>query len=244
MKGFESHLSGRALPGIRQAVMLVGVAAALWGGLPGCATSSFTYRSVRVGRVPEGSSIAVTVWAPKAEGTELTELEGYLSAGLLDRGLKVRTMRPELLLGRSNLARLFPKGAYSTLQGLALGLRRGGALQGDPKAMEGMLSKTEMDDAKKRLDGLVALVKELPEAFSIKYLLVVHRFDRWGFAAYTVNIRSNTILGVLVVSGDRDGFVEALGYPASGRVGRDSSDGDASRLELMRFAEHVARFVR
>lgn len=244
MRGIESRL--QRWTALRQWPLftLLGVTAAIGCGLAGCAPNTFTYRSARVGRVPEGASVAVTVWAPHAEGTALVALEGYLSASLLDRGLKVRTLRPELLLGRSTLARLFPKGAYSTLEGLARGLGRGGTLQGDPKTLEGLLAKTEMDDAKKRLEGLVALVKELPEAFSVKYLVVVHQFSRWGYIAYTVNVASNTILGVLAVSGDRDGFVEALGHPASGRMGRESVDGDASRLELLRFAEHVARFVR
>ena len=212
--------------------------ATLGAGVAGC--GSYTLTTARSSALSRDASIAVSVWADERYQDDLEAFEAHLTAVLVRRGHEVRPVRLEHYTGRQLLERLLPQDSYSVLGMLSSAYvepEEGGI--DTSRAIE-VTERNEMDDARSRLEGIVQLAQAIPSSWAVQNILIVHRFDRYGFAAYVVNLENARVTHTMVVSGDQAGFMRALGQPTDGRW-TGAADGSPTRLEFMRWAEFVAR---
>lgn len=222
----------------RPVKLIVLPAFALWLVVaPGCAR--YTLIEARSEQIKPTSMVAISVWAPGEMGYGATALEAYLTAALIQRSVKVRPLRLELILGQGLLPTIMPEGAYSARRAVTLGMSAGGEIEGSPQTVAKVLESNELNDAASRLAALAELARAVPVSLGIDYLLVVHRFDTYGYAAYLVNLREQRIVNAFVISGTRLGFWKALGSPRHGRE-YGANDGDASRMEILRLVDYIA----
>ncbi len=206
--------------------------------LSGCA--KYTLVEARATRVPTTAVVGLSVWAPEALGSGPAILEGYLTAALVDRGFIVRPLSLEVLAGRSLLRRALPQKPYSARRALAQGLAAGGELEGDDALIAQTLNANELDDARERLAGMVKVAAAVRSEWKLDVMLVVHRFDTFGYAVYVVDLAKERVIQMVVVSGTRKGFQKALGEPQKG-ISELAEDGDVSRMDLLRLADNIAR---
>ena len=211
--------------------------------LGGC-KSKFTLRAAALRPIAERSKVAVSVWDPDLEGPGPCALEGYLTAALVARKYSVKALSLELLVGRAVLNRVMPTTPFSGVEAVIRAMPEGGELEAGDGIINKMFDATELSDAVKRYPFILNLAKRIPEDWDLQYLVIVHRFDSFGYASYVINLPANVIEQVVVVSGNKDGFVSALGGPKGGRGASDSVDGDVSRLEMLRLAEFIADKMR
>ncbi|MFC1482175.1 hypothetical protein ACFL51_00050 [Myxococcota bacterium] len=230
----------------------------LWGCGP-----KFTLYEHSTRKLSERATIAVSVWdsLPKsfwgsktsAKAPPLTALEGYLSVALMARGFRVKPVKLELLLNQQLLQRLLPdcgcqcRRPERSLKILGKHIGSVKVDESDPATPEKAAGKpdprprmlTETQRAQHWLFGLVELTDALPKKLKTRYLLVVHRFSRFGFSVYLVDLLKRNLNYAMVVSGNAPGFELAVGDPKAGkRIG--AVDGDDSRMELLRLAQYVA----
>jgi len=203
------------------------------------ACAKYTMHSSRVKKVDPMSTIALAVWTPDEMYPSLSVLEGYMTTAIMSRGFAVYTMRLEMLAGSSMLRRIFPEGAYSAGKGFSKGMARGGRIEGETGFLEKTLERNEVVDAELRFEGLIRLANRLPKEWGVQYLLVVHRFAEYGFASYVIQLEEKKIVNAFVITGNEEGFVEALGDPRQGRF-LNADDGDGTNMELLRVADHIA----
>jgi hypothetical protein len=204
----------------------------------GCA--KYTLRRARAVKLDPGSKIAVSVWSPRSKGAAPDAMEGYLTAALVGRDFDVRTIQLELIAGRSLLHRALPEGTYAAREAMVRGMARGGELDVSPAELSALLRVNELDDGKRRMKLLAELAAMVPKQWGVDYLLAVHQFDTFGYAAYTIQLKTRRVINVVVVSGNREGISGALGAPKKGKFSMNAQDGDVSRLELLRLAEYIA----
>jgi len=100
------------------------------------------------------------------------------------------------------------------------------------------MQSSELDDARSRLSALARLIRAVPTSLGLDYLLVVQRFDTYGYASYLVNLADQRVVNAFVISGTRSGFMKALGPPKHGRAIM-AEDGDVSRMEMLRLANYI-----
>jgi len=217
------------------AVALAGLALIL--GLAGCA--KFTMNTVSATRLAKGATVGVVLMTPDKEPGSMTAMEGYLTVSLMARGLQVTSIRLEQLVGDAMLKRALPGGTFSASENFARGLSKGGELEADEEFVGQMLTANEMSEASQRLTALVGLTKDFRESLGLQYLLVVHQFDAYGYAVYAVRLEDRAVVSAMVVSGNRDGYIEALGEPVAGIRSR-AKDGDVTRLDYLRLSEFIA----
>ena len=211
--------------------------------LCGCKTK-FTLRTAALRPIAERSKVAVTVWDEDVEGHGPCALEGYLTAALVARKYAVRALSLELLVGRAVLKRIMPTEPFSGVEAVIKGMPEGAELEAGDGIINKMFDANELSDGAKRYPFILDLAKRIPTDWDVSYLLVVHRFDTFGYAAYVVNLPSNVIEQVVMISGNKAGFVTALAGPKGGRGSSDSEDGDVSRMEMLRLAEFIADLMR
>jgi len=212
---------------------------AVLGALLIAACARYTFKQGATAGVPPNSIMAVSVWDPDVEGRGPSALEGYLTTSLVARGYRVRPLQLELIVGRSVLQRILPHGAYSAHEALIEGMKKGGQVEADQEVIVRALELDEMDDAKSRLEGIAEIGAALPKSMGIQYMVVVHRFDEFGYAVYAINVNQNTVVHALVVSGNQRGFQKALGDPDTSAFMR-AEDGDNTRMEMLRLSEFIA----
>lgn len=223
--------SGRCLSFFSMVVLVVMIT--------GCA--KYTFREAGVAKIRRGAMLGVSVLESSTKDlTGPTALEGYLTAALIGAKFQVRPLNLEVLAGRSMLRRLLPDGAYSLRKAMARGIGRGGEIEADKPFIERTLNSNELHDARSRLQGFTQLARAIPKDLNLDYMVVVHKFDTFGFAAYVVDLKKVQYIRVIVMSGNRDGYEEALGDPEAGTA-ELAQDGDETRMEMLRLAEFLAQ---
>ncbi len=188
---------------------------------------------------PQRSQIAVAVWQDGDYDSDPSELQAYLTVALVNKGFKARAFNLEMLFGRSYLKRLMTGDLYAPTDGMVAGMKKGGMIEGDAAALEDFIPRTEKLDEVARYKTMEKLAKDLPGDWDYNYLMVVHQFDTWSFASYVIDIESKDVVNMVVLSGSRDGFINALNQPKIGKVGSDAQDGDVSRLHWLRLAGYL-----
>jgi hypothetical protein len=204
----------------------------------GC--SAFTLRTARVDALEEGVSIAVAVESNDRYSSDREPLEGFFTAALISRGFKVRPIRLDHYVGPQLLEELFPNGHYSLIEGLTRGMAQSGSIEGTTEEIGEMLDLTELDDANSRLEGLVELARAMPSTWAVQYLLVAHRFDRYGFAVYVVDLQNGHVSHIVVIAANQRGFRIVLGRNQAGRSA-DRRFTTVNRPDLIRLAEFVVQ---
>lgn len=203
----------------------------------GCGTK-YSTRYVKQQSLPRHSAVALSVFSAEDNGSAPTVLEAYMTAALMGRGYKVHTLKLELLLGKDVLRRTLCtmcKGATSGGGGGLFGKVTGG---GSSKCK--LRSSVDTNVSPKRFNSLFELLSASKEKLKIRYHVVVHKFDTYGYAVYVVDRTTEQVLMAYVVSANSKGFGVAVEEPNKGDH-REAKDGDVTNLHYLRLAEHIVR---
>lgn len=201
--------------------------------------SKYTYITAKQAKVQKGAKIAVVVWDSVSEQTPslLTE---YLYAALSQKGHTVTIFNPNYLLGEDLSVLLYPQGEYSFGKSVTQGSAGGGKVTGDAEYIQtAIVERTEITDATLRFRQLEALKKELAGS-GIDHLLIVRRFDFFGFSAQVLEMKDFRIISSLTFQGNDVGFEKVVAKHNLGSKGAYSETGDTSKLELLNIASLIA----
>lgn len=169
-------------------------------------------------KVPtDGTKVAVFVYSEKGVQNQPDELQAYLTTALLARGFRARAIDVELGFAKTQLAGL-ENGKYAGGEGLIRALSGNGKVEGDLKAFEGLLNRTEKNDEIARYQMLEVFLKQLPNSWDFNYLLVVHQMSDFSYASYFINMATHDVVNSFVISGNARGFRTALPKPQTGAI--------------------------
>ncbi|MBN2530371.1 MAG: hypothetical protein JXR76_28540 [Deltaproteobacteria bacterium] len=206
----------------------------------GCIScSKYTYITSKQARVHKGARVAVVVWDNVSEESP-SLLNDYLIAALTQKGHTVTVFNPNYLLGDDMSLFLYPEGEYAAGRAIAEGLRQGGKITGDAKELQQtVLNRTEVSDAIMRYNQLDHLKRRLKQS-GIDHLLIVRRFDFFGFSAQVLELKDFRIISSLTFQGNDIGFEKVVARHNLGTKGAYAQTGDVSRLELLQMASLIA----
>lgn len=201
--------------------------------------SKYTYITAKQAQVHKGARIAVVVQDDiSTESPSL--LNDYLIAALSQKGHTVTVFNVNYLLGDDLTKILYPEGAYSFGKAVTEGVAAGGKITGDAKDVRTeILQRTEVSDALLRLRQLERIKKVLIQS-GIDHLLVVRRFDFYGFSAQVVELEKMRVISSLAFKGNEIGFKKVVTKHNLGAKGAYTEPGDISRLELLHMASLIA----
>ena len=201
--------------------------------------SKYTYITAKQARVQKGARIAVVVWDDiSTESPSL--LNDYLVAALSQKGHTVTVFDVNYLLGDDLIRSLYPEGEYSFGKAVTEGVAGGGKITGDARDIRGeIFNRTEVSDATLRFKQLEKLKRALIQS-GIDHLLVVRRFDFYGFSAQVVELENLQVISSLVFKGNEVGFKKVVAKHNLGAKGAYTEPGDISRLELLHMASLIA----
>ena len=201
--------------------------------------SKYTFITSKQARVHKGAPIAVVVWDSVSEESP-SLLNEYIIAALTQKGHTVTLLNPNYLLGDDLSRYLYPEGEYSFGQAVTDGVKNGGKISGDSdEILKAILERTEISDATLRFKQLQELKAAL-QSTGIEHLLIVRRFDFYGFSAQVLELKDFRIISSLTFQGNDIGFDRVVSQHNLGSKGAYSQTGDISRLELLNMASLIA----
>lgn len=201
--------------------------------------SKYTFITSKQAKVHKGAPIAVVVWDSVSEESP-SLLNDYIIAALTQKGHTVTILNPNYLLGDDLSVHLYPEGEYSFGKSVTEGVRGGGKISGDASDINtAILERTEVTDATLRFKQL-NILKEKLKSSGVEHLLIVRRFDFYGFSAQVLEMQDFRIISSLTFQGNDIGFEKVVSKHNLGTMGAYSETGDISRLELLHMASLIA----
>ena len=160
-----------------------------------------------------------------------------MTAALMGRGLRVHTLKLELLLGKDVLRRTLCRMCAGHTGGGG-----GGGLFGGSKGGKSCKPRDagDMSTALKRFNGLFDLLTTVHEKLKIRFHVVVHKFHTFGYAVYVVDRAQERVISLFIISANSKGFDQILGDPSKGDFA-DANNGDVTQIQYMRLAEYIVR---
>ncbi|MBN2339969.1 MAG: hypothetical protein JXX29_09160 [Deltaproteobacteria bacterium] len=201
--------------------------------------SKYTYITAKQAKVQKGAKIAVVVWDSVSDESP-SVLTDYLYAALTQKGHAVTIIDPNYLLGESLSVALYPEGEYSFGKSMTRGIEVGGKISGDADEIAATITeRTEIFEANIRFQQLENLRKALANT-DVDHLLIVRRFDFYGFSAQVVELSDFKIISSLTFQGNDIGFEKVVSQHNLGTKGMYAEVGDVSKLELLQMASLIA----
>lgn len=201
--------------------------------------SKYSYITSKQAKVQKGAKIAIVVWDNVSEESP-SLLNDYLYAALSQKGHSVTILNTNYLLGEDLSLFLYPQGEYSFGKSMTRGLEAGGKTSGKgDEFLSSTIHRTEVTDATERFRQLKTLQQELVNS-GVDHLLIVRRFDFYGFSAQVLELRDFKIISSLTFQGNDIGFKKVAAKHNLGTKGDYAEVGDTSKLELLHMASLIA----
>lgn len=124
--------------------------------------------------IPNGSTVGVLVEVPWGQSSR-NDLALFMSAALMKRGLRVKSINPSDLIPEVVWQRISSNEdrKYSLLEAIAVAAEGGGKIRGNKELFERLININEIKDANLRFRDLNQLVDEFVKRWNTDYIMFV-----------------------------------------------------------------------